>query len=143
MRPVRMAPRTRKVTDESTSLISHRRRTTDATMTQDTQVRRLHARVLTKRTTPGILLNDDDFRFAADCERMRVDRNGSTLSLLLIRLPSAHATPRDVAFMARLLEGRLRVTASSEEHGPVGGHPAEQRPVADRTLGHAAGDEAP
>ena len=79
-------------------------------MTQDTQVRRLHARVLTKRTTPGILLNDDDFRFAADCERMRVDRNGSTLSLLLIRLPRAHSAPQDVAFMARLLEGRLRIT---------------------------------
>jgi lipopolysaccharide/colanic/teichoic acid biosynthesis glycosyltransferase len=81
-------------------------------MTQDTQVRRLHARVLARRTAPApsFLLNDEEFRFAADCERMRVDRNGSVLSLLLIRLPHAHATPRDVAFMARLLEGRLRVT---------------------------------
>jgi lipopolysaccharide/colanic/teichoic acid biosynthesis glycosyltransferase len=81
-------------------------------MTQDTQVRRLHARVLARRTAPApsFLLNDEEFRFAADCERMRVDRNGSVLSLLLIRLPHAHATPRDVVFMARLLEGRLRVT---------------------------------
>ena len=81
-------------------------------MTPDTQVRRLHARVLARRTAPApsFLLNDEEFRFAADCERMRVDRNGSVLSLLLLRLPSAHAKPSDVAFMARLLEGRLRVT---------------------------------
>ena len=81
-------------------------------MTPDTQVRRLHARVLARRTAPApsFLLDDEEFRFAADCERMRVDRNGSVLSLLLLRLSPAHAKPSDVAFMARLLEGRLRVT---------------------------------
>lgn len=40
---------------------------------------------------------------------MRVDRNGSVLSLLLIRLPRQHGAP-DVDFMARILEGRLRIT---------------------------------
>jgi len=81
-------------------------------MTQDTQVRRLHARVLARRLAPApsFLLNDEEFRFAADCERMRVDRNGSVLSLLLIRLPHGHTAAGDVKFMARLLEGRLRVT---------------------------------
>ena len=41
---------------------------------------------------------------------MRVDRNGSVLSLLLIRLPRQHAAAADVDFMARILEGRLRIT---------------------------------
>lgn len=41
---------------------------------------------------------------------MRVERNGSVLSLLLIRLPKLHAAEADVNFMSRLLEGRLRVT---------------------------------
>ena len=81
-------------------------------MTPDTKVRRLHARVLARRLAPApsFLLTDEEFRFAADCERMRVDRNGSVLSLLLIRLPHGHAAVSDVQFMARLLEGRLRVT---------------------------------
>jgi lipopolysaccharide/colanic/teichoic acid biosynthesis glycosyltransferase len=81
-------------------------------MTPDTKVRRLHARVLSRRIAPApsFLLTDEEFRFAADCERMRVDRNGSVLSLLLIRLPHGHAAVSDVHFMARLLEGRLRVT---------------------------------
>lgn len=84
-------------------------------MTQDikkptTKLRKLHASVLKWRRAPAsdFLLNDEDFRFAADCERMRVDRNGSVLSLLLVRLHGQSA--EDVAFFARLLEGRLRVT---------------------------------
>lgn len=86
-------------------------------MPQDTAVRRLHARVLARRSAPApsFLLNDDEFRFAADCERMRVDRNGSVLSLLLIRLPRGHAATTDVTFMARLLEGRLRLTDTPGE----------------------------
>lgn len=81
-------------------------------MNQDTMVRRLHARVLSRRSAPtsGLLLSDDEFRFAADCERMRVERNGSILSLLLIRLPQQHAAESDVNLMSRVLEGRLRVT---------------------------------
>jgi lipopolysaccharide/colanic/teichoic acid biosynthesis glycosyltransferase len=41
---------------------------------------------------------------------MRVDRNGSVLSLLLIRLSRKHQAESDVALLARALEGRLRVT---------------------------------
>jgi lipopolysaccharide/colanic/teichoic acid biosynthesis glycosyltransferase len=81
-------------------------------MNQDTKPRKLHARVLARRNAPNheFLLPDREFRFAADCERMRVDRNGSVLSLLLIRLARSKSSPADVAFLARVLEGRLRIT---------------------------------
>jgi lipopolysaccharide/colanic/teichoic acid biosynthesis glycosyltransferase len=77
------------------------------------KTKRLHARVLQQHRDANqddFLLNDEDFRFAAECERMRVDRNGSILSLLLIRLSDQHAGVKDIAFLARVLEGRLRVT---------------------------------
>lgn len=89
-------------------------------MTQDTTepdtgqqsvgMRKLHSRVLMRRNLAAheLLLQDEDFRFAADCERMRVDRNGSVLSLLLVRLRDR--SPDDLAFFARILEGRIRVT---------------------------------
>ena len=78
----------------------------------DTTKRKLHARVLARRNAPhhDFLLSDHDFRFAADCERMRVDRNGSVLSLLLIRLPRQKSAAVDVGLMSRVLEGRLRAT---------------------------------
>jgi len=81
-------------------------------MHQDMQPRKFHARVFRGRNSPApeLLLNDEDFRFAAQCERMRVDRNGSVLSLLLIQMPTHKSSPSDIAFLARLLEGRLRVT---------------------------------
>ena len=75
-----------------------------------TKLRKLHASVLKWRRLPAseFLLNDEEFRFAAECERMRVDRNGSVLSLLLVRL---HVQlPEDVQLFARVLEGRVRVT---------------------------------
>jgi lipopolysaccharide/colanic/teichoic acid biosynthesis glycosyltransferase len=81
-------------------------------MTQDLKPRKLHARVLARRHAPhqDFLLSDEDFRFAADCERMRVDRNGSVLSLLLVRLARQHSSSADIGFLARVLEGRLRAT---------------------------------
>jgi lipopolysaccharide/colanic/teichoic acid biosynthesis glycosyltransferase len=74
--------------------------------------RRLRARLIARRSAAScdFLLPHHDFRFAADCERMRVDRNGSVLSLLFIRLPRHKATTADVQFLARVLEGRLRLT---------------------------------
>ncbi len=60
--------------------------------------------------THDFLLTDENFRFAAECERMRVDRNGSVVSLLLVELPKQHSSEKDVAFLARVLEGRLRAT---------------------------------
>lgn len=81
-------------------------------MNQDTTIRRLHARVFARRrgAHSNFLLDERDFRFAADCERMRVDRNGSTLSLLLIRLPRHKRAVTDVNLISRILEGRLRTT---------------------------------
>jgi len=81
-------------------------------MNPEAKVRRLHARVFARRNAPenSFLLSHHDFRFAADCERMRVDRNGSVLTLLLVRLPTHKSTSDDIAFLARVLEGRLRVT---------------------------------
>lgn len=89
-------------------------------MTQDTTkekaehanagFRKLHSTVLREKclSSREFMLTDEDLRFAADCERMRVDRNGSVLSLLLVRLQNR--MPEDLAFFARILEGRLRVT---------------------------------
>ncbi|MEM8944894.1 MAG: sugar transferase [Planctomycetota bacterium] len=83
---------------------------TQDTVRPDAGSRKLHSDVIRRRsvTSGDFLLSDEDFRFAADCERMRVDRNGSVLSLLLIRLSNRRG--EDLAFFARLLEGRIRVT---------------------------------
>ena len=88
---------------------------TTETKPESTGFRRIHASVLrwrrktqTPQSNDSLLLNEEDFRFAADCERMRVDRNHSVLSLLLVRL---HNSAReDIAFFSRVLEGRLRIT---------------------------------
>lgn len=84
-------------------------------MNQDTVLPRFHARFLRRRRAKrhDFLLGDADIRFAAECERMRVDRNGSVLSILLITLPTDHATESDADFIARVLEGRLRATDSA------------------------------
>ena len=81
-------------------------------MSQDTSASRFHARVFARRRgrIEKYLLSEPDFRFAADCERMRVDRNGSVLSLLLLRLPAHKKSASDVRLLARILEGRLRTT---------------------------------
>lgn len=83
---------------------------TPETTNEQPTTRKLHTTVLKRRrkSSDEFLLDDEDFRFAAECERMRVDRNGSVLSLLLVRL---HEPSYDnVAFFARVLEGRIRVT---------------------------------
>jgi lipopolysaccharide/colanic/teichoic acid biosynthesis glycosyltransferase len=68
--------------------------------------------IFRRRSKPndGLLLDDADFRYAADCERMRVDRNGSVVSLLLIDLPIQQRSDSPVEVMANLLDRRLRVT---------------------------------
>lgn len=58
-------------------------------------------------------LNESELRTAAACERMRVDRNGSVLSMILIRLSKEQSSDKDIAFLARVLEGRLRMTDTS------------------------------
>ncbi|MGL4511594.1 MAG: sugar transferase [Lacipirellulaceae bacterium] len=56
------------------------------------------------------LLSDDKFDLAAEAERMRVDRNGSFVSLLAISLAPTKNGPADVARLARWMSSRLRLT---------------------------------
>jgi len=59
------------------------------------------------------LLDAPSFQRAALTERMRVDRNGSLLSILVLRLPEDRSTPRDFDHLASVLHGRLRLTDSA------------------------------
>jgi lipopolysaccharide/colanic/teichoic acid biosynthesis glycosyltransferase len=56
------------------------------------------------------LVDERRFRFELARERMRTDRNGSPLAILLIELPEDRATPDDFEFLARVLSERLRIT---------------------------------
>ena len=58
----------------------------------------------------GIFLDEKRFRFELARERIRVDRNGSPLAVLMIELPADRATPRDFDFLGRMLLRRLRIT---------------------------------
>ncbi|MCA9260029.1 MAG: sugar transferase [Planctomycetales bacterium] len=81
-------------------------------MSQHAPRRRIHALFFGRRrkSPHHFFLNDEDFHFAAECERMRVDRNGSVLSLLLIRLSDATPGSAEINRFAELLAQRLRVT---------------------------------
>jgi lipopolysaccharide/colanic/teichoic acid biosynthesis glycosyltransferase len=65
-----------------------------------------------KRFIPrnGLFLDEKSFRYELARERVRVDRNGSTLAVLTIELPRDRATARDGDFLGRLLIRRLRIT---------------------------------
>jgi lipopolysaccharide/colanic/teichoic acid biosynthesis glycosyltransferase len=65
-----------------------------------------------RRTTLKVsyLSDSSSFHRSALAERMRVDRNGSCLSILLLQLPEDRSTHRDYQFLAGVLEGRLRIT---------------------------------
>jgi lipopolysaccharide/colanic/teichoic acid biosynthesis glycosyltransferase len=52
------------------------------------------------------------FRFEVVIERIRSDRSGLPLSLVLIELPTSRATPADFDFLGRVLSDRLRITDS-------------------------------
>lgn len=82
-------------------------------------LRGMKARLL--RTRPSVdryLLSGDDLRFEAARERIRADRNGSPLSILIIKLPRDRAQPRDVAFLASILRRRLRITDTAGRLSP-------------------------
>lgn len=79
------------------------------------------SRLLDGGEATQLLLNAEQFDRAAIGERMRVDRNGSILSILLISLPTSEGpvsaanladTPdtQKLGFLCRVLEGRLRLT---------------------------------
>lgn len=59
---------------------------------------------------PVALLTPDELQHAAMCERMRVDRNGSVLSVLTIELPTRKNSAKDRGAFALALRERLRVT---------------------------------
>jgi len=79
-------------------------------------LRRLPAKLgLGKHATRGhlahdIYLDEQAFHYETAREKMRVDRNGSPLAILVIELPATRRTSRDLAFLGRVLEGRLRIT---------------------------------
>jgi lipopolysaccharide/colanic/teichoic acid biosynthesis glycosyltransferase len=58
----------------------------------------------------GLFLDEKSFRFELSRERVRVDRNGSTLAVLTIELPDDRSSRRDYDFLGRLLTRRLRIT---------------------------------
>jgi lipopolysaccharide/colanic/teichoic acid biosynthesis glycosyltransferase len=58
----------------------------------------------------GYFLDERDFRFEATRERIRADRNGSPLAILIIELAAKRGARRDFDFLARVLKRRLRIT---------------------------------
>lgn len=59
------------------------------------------------------MLSPEQLQKAAICERMRVDRNGSVLSVLTIALPTKMASPADRRRFATSINKRLRLTDSA------------------------------
>jgi lipopolysaccharide/colanic/teichoic acid biosynthesis glycosyltransferase len=58
----------------------------------------------------GTIQNAERFRYEIAREKMRTDRNGSPLAILMIELPAGRATAGDFAHLQRVLEERLRIT---------------------------------
>ena len=68
-------------------------------------IRKLSAKLSPcKSDCSGYFLEEPAFRYEAARERMRADRSGSPLSILVIDLPTERATPRDFRYLARVLE---------------------------------------
>jgi lipopolysaccharide/colanic/teichoic acid biosynthesis glycosyltransferase len=73
-------------------------------------LRKLPTRIWSKNYSHSLILDEKTFRYELARERMRVDRNGSPLAILIIELPANRATRRDVGFLGRVLLRRLRIT---------------------------------
>jgi lipopolysaccharide/colanic/teichoic acid biosynthesis glycosyltransferase len=74
-------------------------------------VRKLKSKVTREnRIKTRYLLDEDAFRFEAARERVRADRSRSPLAILVIELPADRSTRRDILYLSRVLERRLRVT---------------------------------
>jgi lipopolysaccharide/colanic/teichoic acid biosynthesis glycosyltransferase len=56
------------------------------------------------------LLKENELRMEAARERVRADRSGLPLSILVIELPADRASSRDFVILSRLLDRRLRIT---------------------------------
>jgi lipopolysaccharide/colanic/teichoic acid biosynthesis glycosyltransferase len=55
-------------------------------------------------------LAEQEFRLAVARERVRADRAGAPLAILVIELPAVRSTARDVVYLSRVLQRRLRIT---------------------------------
>src|SRR5947208_362182 len=73
-------------------------------------LRKLDLKIWSKKYTQSLILDEKNFHYELSRERMRVDRNGSTLAILVIELPPDRATPRDLDFLGRVLLRRMRIT---------------------------------
>jgi lipopolysaccharide/colanic/teichoic acid biosynthesis glycosyltransferase len=74
-------------------------------------VRKLKTKVARdQRIKSRYLLDKDAFRIEAARERVRTDRAGSPLAILVIELPDERSTLRDFLYLSRILERRLRIT---------------------------------
>jgi lipopolysaccharide/colanic/teichoic acid biosynthesis glycosyltransferase len=62
------------------------------------------------RSADGFLLSPEKFELAAAAERMRVDRNGSVVSLLVIEPSGRRNSPPEIQKLERMLASRLRLT---------------------------------
>lgn len=63
-----------------------------------------------RRSADGFLLSPERFELAATAERMRVDRNGSLVSLLALELSPESDSPSCVQRLEQMLAARLRLT---------------------------------
>lgn len=63
-----------------------------------------------RRQADGFLLKADRFELAATAERMRVDRNGSVVSLLVVEPSATRNSPADIQDFERRMAARLRLT---------------------------------
>lgn len=61
-------------------------------------------------SSDGFFLNAERFEVAAIAERMRVDRNGSVLSLLIIEPAASNKNAESIRELEKWLAGRLRLT---------------------------------
>lgn len=63
-----------------------------------------------KRSAEGFFLPAERFELAIAAERMRVDRNSSVVSLLVIEPANGKNSPRDIHELERQMAARLRLT---------------------------------
>lgn len=69
------------------------------------------ARISQRRVASNrFLLSERDLRLEAARERVRADRSGLPLSILVIEMPADRSTARDLDFLSEILRRRLRIT---------------------------------
>lgn len=64
----------------------------------------------TRAARNGALLDEHAFRLETARERVRADRSGLPLAILVIELPVSRSSARDFVYLSRILQRRLRIT---------------------------------